>query len=109
MGSVATFKWSRSSLGMGCQYDVRHATLEGGYSWPLGMKLLSDYIKITAIKDFVWAQVDGKWKAKNVALGKGMVDFTTYFELVEKFQITGPESHCTWNIHWVEPIMDIKN
>ena len=25
---------------IGCQYDIRHATCEGGQSWPIGMKLL---------------------------------------------------------------------
>jgi len=77
---------------IGCQYDVRHATLEGGSCWPVGLKLLSDYIKITAIKDFRWAKIDGKWRAENCPLGEGMVDFEKYFGLVKQYDIDGPIS-----------------
>jgi len=77
---------------IGCQYDVRHATLEGGSCWPLGLKLLSTYIKITAIKDFRWAKIDGKWKAENCPLTEGMVDFKQYFRLVKEYNIDGPIS-----------------
>jgi L-ribulose-5-phosphate 3-epimerase len=77
---------------IGCQYDVRHATLEGGYSWPLGFELLKSFVKITAIKDFVWKQQNGEWKHASVPLGEGMVDFKTYFEMVKKFHIQGPVS-----------------
>jgi sugar phosphate isomerase/epimerase len=45
---------------IGCQYDIRHATVEGAYSWPLGMDLLTSYIKTTAIKDFYWKK-DVPW------------------------------------------------
>lgn len=77
---------------IGCQYDVRHATLEGGSCWPLGLKLLSDYVKITAIKDFKWAKVEGKWRAQNCPLGEGMVDLKQYFRLVKQYNIDGPIS-----------------
>ena len=84
---------------LGCQYDVRHATVEGGTSWPLGMKLLAPWIKITAIKDFVWAKQNGRWVAKSVPLGEGMTDFNTYFQLVRQFAIRGPIS-----VHFEYPI-----
>lgn len=77
---------------MGCQYDVRHAVVEGGRSWPLGLKLLSAHIKITAIKDFRWARIGGAWKVQNCPLGEGMVDFKTYFEMVKELRIEGPVS-----------------
>ncbi|MFW6277199.1 MAG: TIM barrel protein [Prolixibacteraceae bacterium] len=78
---------------MGVQYDVRHATVEGGNSWPIGMKLLSEWIGTTDIKDFVWNKNDeGKWHVKNVPLGEGMVDFPKYFELYEKMNVQGPVS-----------------
>jgi L-ribulose-5-phosphate 3-epimerase len=77
---------------IGVQYDVRHATVEGGMSWPLGMKLLAPWIKITAIKDFHWAQEKDKWVIKDVPLSQGMVDFETYFQLVQELKIDGPVS-----------------
>ncbi len=50
---------------IGCQYDIRHAIVEGAQSWPLGMELLKDHIKCMAIKDFHWSLEDGKWRIKN--------------------------------------------
>jgi L-ribulose-5-phosphate 3-epimerase len=77
---------------IGCQYDIRHATVEGATSWPLGFDLLQKHTKITAIKDFKWGQVNGEWKYFNVPLGKGAVDFDKYFELYKKYKIEGPIS-----------------
>lgn len=73
------------------QYDIRHAVCEGGVSWPLGMQLLSPWIKTTAIKDFYWSKdPNGKWKITNVPLGNGMVDFDAYIEEYKKLGISGP-------------------
>lgn len=78
---------------MSVQYDIRHATVEGAMSWPVGMKLLAPWIKTTAIKDFIWIKnEEGKWKLKNVPLGMGMVDFPSYFELYKELKISGPIS-----------------
>lgn len=77
---------------MGCQYDIRHAVAEGGTSWPLGLKLLGSHIRITAIKDFYWAKMDGAWEIRNCPLGEGMVDFKAYFEMVKELRIEGPVS-----------------
>jgi len=72
------------------QYDIRHAVVEGGTSWPLGMKLLSPWIKTTAIKDFYWEKTNGKWKLTNVPLGEGMVDFDVYLKEYISLGISGP-------------------
>lgn len=78
---------------IGVQYDVRHATVEGGVSWPLGMKLLAPWIRTTDIKDFIWEKNEnGGWRIKNVPLGEGMVDFKSYFELYKSLEIEGPVS-----------------
>lgn len=77
---------------IGVQYDVRHAMVEGGVSWPLGMKLLAPWIKTTDIKDFIWQKIDGRWSLVNVPLGEGMVDFNKYFELYKSFDIDAPVS-----------------
>ena len=54
---------------IGVQYDIRHATVEGGQSWPLPLKLLAPWIRCTDIKDFKWIQSPGKSVIDNVPLG----------------------------------------
>lgn len=75
---------------IGSQYDIRHATVEGGTSWPNGMKLLAPWIKTTDIKDFMWKKVDGKWQVVNVPVGEGQVDFDAYLKEYIELNISGP-------------------
>jgi sugar phosphate isomerase/epimerase len=75
---------------VGCQYDVRHAMVEGANTWILGMRLLSKHIKTLAIKDFTWKQINGKPQATTVPLGEGMVDWDLFFRTVKELNITGP-------------------
>jgi sugar phosphate isomerase/epimerase len=86
---------------LGCQYDVRHATVEGGNSWELGFKLISAHVKTTVIKDFKWVQQDGKWIAQTCRLGEGMVDFKKYFALVKAMNAAG-----TISMHFEYPILE---
>ena len=76
----------------GTQYDIRHAMAEGGRSWSNGVNLLKDQMKTIVLKDFVWGEVDGKWKIVNVPVGEGMVDFDAYFKLLKKYKINVPVS-----------------
>lgn len=78
--------------GFGIQYDIRHAVVEGGYSWVNGLELLKAKIKVIVLKDFKWGKVNGKWNAVNVPIGEGMVDFDTYFKLLKKYQLKPPVS-----------------
>jgi sugar phosphate isomerase/epimerase len=75
---------------IGVQYDIRHAVVEGGTAWPLGMELLAPWIKTTAIKDFYWNKEDARWRIKNVPLNQGMVDFDAYLKKVVNLGISGP-------------------
>lgn len=77
---------------IGCQYDIRHATVEGANSWPIGLKLLQSHIRTIDIKDFHWVSKEDKWQIENVPLGEGMVNFKQYFELIRKYKIAGPIS-----------------
>jgi L-ribulose-5-phosphate 3-epimerase len=77
---------------MGCQYDVRHAVVEGGTSWPNGLKLIAPWVRCTDIKDFKWVETNGKWNPVSVPLGEGIVDFDEYFRIVKSEKITGPMS-----------------
>ncbi len=76
----------------GAQYDIRHAVAEGGRSWSNGVKLLKDNIKTIVLKDFKWGKVDGEWQIINVPIGEGMVDFTTYFQLLKSLGLKPPVS-----------------
>lgn len=87
-----TLLQGRDPRWMGCQYDIRHATVEGGRSWPLGLDLLGPYVRTTVIKDFNWAKQDGDWYVKNQPLGEGMVNFEAYFEQIKHMGISGPIS-----------------
>ena len=77
---------------MGLQYDIKHATLEGGQSWPLDLRLMHPYIKTIDVKDFIWVKKDGAWQVQYVPLGEGMVDFRKFFSLVKKHNIHAPIS-----------------
>lgn len=81
-----------NNINIGCQYDIRHAVVEGGSSWELGLRLIKPFIKSIVIKDFKWGVVDGKWKPINTPLGEGMVDFNRYFSLLKKYKINVPIS-----------------
>ncbi len=88
---------------LGCQYDIRHAVVEGGSSWELGLRLIKPYIKSIVIKDFKWEQVNGKWKPVNTPLGEGMVDFKRYFSLLKKYNINVPVSlHLEYDLGGAE-------
>lgn len=77
---------------LGSQYDIRHATVEGGLSWPLGLQFIHAHINTLVIKDFRWEKVNGKWKVYNTPLGEGMVDFPAFFQKVKEMNIRVPIS-----------------
>ena len=76
----------------GIQYDIRHATVEGGMSWETGLRLVQSMIRTIALKDFRWEQQDGSWRTVNVPMGEGMVDFKKYFGLLKKYGVEVPAS-----------------
>lgn len=75
---------------IGSQYDVRHAMVEGANTWLLGMRLIASHIRTLAVKDFTWMTVNGKPQAVTVPLGEGMVDWDTFFTMVNELNIVGP-------------------
>lgn len=68
-------------------YDIRHATVEGGMSWPTTFNMIRPHVDTVYVKDFVW----GDAKPINVPLGKGRVD-KKFFEMLAKSNFTGPIS-----------------
>lgn len=77
---------------IGCQYDTRHSQLEGGSWWPVGLRLLSPYIKTSVVKDFKWIQEKDQILVQNCPIGEGVVDLQNYFSLVKKNDIKAPIS-----------------
>jgi len=75
---------------IGCQYDVRHANVEGANTWVLGMRLIAPMINSLAIKDFTWKTVNGKPEAVTVPLGEGIVNWDLYFKTIKELDIKGP-------------------
>lgn len=83
----------------GCQYDIRHATVEGGTAWPRGLGFLKEHILTMPIKDFTWAQNDKGWYVKNVPLGEGMVDFNRFFKELRSYGLKPLVSlHCEYDL-----------
>lgn len=76
----------------GVQYDIRHAVVEGGLSWPLALKLIAPWIRCIDLKDFKWEQTPGKGTVENVPIGEGIVPFDAYFDLLATLNIKGPVS-----------------
>jgi sugar phosphate isomerase/epimerase len=88
---------------MGVQYDIRHATVEGGLSWQNGLRLIQPQIKTIAIKDFKWENKNGEWVAENTPIGEGMVDFKTYFKLLKQYKVNVPVSlHLEYSLGGAE-------
>ncbi len=77
---------------IGYQYDIRHATVEGGQAWPVGLRYVAPLINTLDIKDFQWINAGGKWKAKSTPLGEGMVDFVQFIELLKELNVVAPFS-----------------
>lgn len=88
---------------MGSQYDIRHAVIEGGECWELGLRRIKPFINSIVIKDVKWGIEDGKWQPINVPLGEGMVDFNRYFSLLKKYEINVPVSlHVEYDLGGAE-------
>lgn len=58
-----------SGGGIAAAYDVRHATVEGGMSWPLDWALIRPHVGAIYLKDFHWTE----GRVENVPFGTGQV------------------------------------
>jgi len=77
---------------VGSQFDIKHATIDGPFSWPVTLKLLRKYVYTICIRDFKWLGTNNVWQIQPVPLGEGMVDFKKYFSLIKEYDIKGPVS-----------------
>jgi sugar phosphate isomerase/epimerase len=85
-------------------FDIGHATLEGGHSWPLHAKLVEPMLGVVSVKDFVWKRVEPKlnaqrqqtrakndWRSEWCPLGEGMVR-PEFFTFLKASGFSGPVS-----------------
>jgi Xylose isomerase-like TIM barrel. len=77
---------------IGSQFDIKHSTIAGAYSWPVALKLIHNYVRTTVIRDFYWEKKNNTWEIVPAPIGTGMVDFKKYFGLVKQYGIQGPIS-----------------
>jgi len=88
-------------------YDIGHATVEGGYGgWIASSRLVKNQMRGIALKDFTWQQNKGKnthpdpfdkslaienaWVPHWCATGQGMVNFSGFFAIVKENGFSGP-------------------
>ncbi|MBC8352944.1 MAG: sugar phosphate isomerase/epimerase [Planctomycetes bacterium] len=72
---------------LGIAFDIRHATVEAGLSWPVLFNVATPHLGAVYVKDFVW----GEKKPHNVPLGTGRVD-KSFFTQMRKANFGGPIS-----------------
>jgi sugar phosphate isomerase/epimerase len=72
---------------IGCVFDIRHATVEAGESWPIYYDLVKPHLSALSVKDFRW---EGR-KSAHTQLGKGNID-PRFFTTLRKSGFHGPIS-----------------
>jgi len=82
---------SLDPLHMGFCFDIGHATVEGGLSWPIEARLVEPFLTAVFVKDFVWKKEGAVWKDRWCPLGEGMVS-RTFFDRLKKSAYRGPIS-----------------
>ena len=73
-------------------YDIGHATVEGGFGgWLHSTRLLLPLMRGIAVKDFVWKKDERRgWIPGWCGLGQGMVNFKEFFTRVQAGGFSGP-------------------
>jgi L-ribulose-5-phosphate 3-epimerase len=92
---------------IGINYDIGHATVEGGYGgWIDSSRLVKGQMKGIALKDFTWQQnkasnthhdpfdkslsVEDAWVPHWCPVGQGMVNFAGFFAIAKANGFSGP-------------------
>jgi sugar phosphate isomerase/epimerase len=60
---------------LGVHFDIGHATVEGGQSWPTNLALVQERVGAVIVKDFRWSLTPGRGGTPEwCPIGQGMVD-----------------------------------
>jgi sugar phosphate isomerase/epimerase len=70
----ATVMRTHQIRNVGMCFDIGHALVEGGLSWPIQARLAEPYYAAVYVKDFTWKKGTEGWRPASCPLGEGMVD-----------------------------------
>ena len=76
---------------LACCFDIGHATLEGGQSWPIQARLMKPFAAVYYVKDLQWKKNAEGWKAEWCPLGEGIVQ-PSFFRQVNEAPVSVPIS-----------------
>ena len=74
---------------IGVFFDIGHAALEGGFSWPAQAKLLEQRFSVISVKDFFWRDGGKGGRTEWCPLGQGVVR-REFFDFLKKTNFAGP-------------------
>jgi sugar phosphate isomerase/epimerase len=75
---------------LGIHFDIGHATVESGLSWPTNFALVKDHIGAVIVKDFYWRHTPGKGSTTVwVPIGQGSIQ-PRFFTLLRESSFRGP-------------------
>jgi sugar phosphate isomerase/epimerase len=74
---------------MGICFDIGHATLEGGLSWPIQARLMEPYYVAVFLKDFRWEKTEKGWQPIWCNFGEGAVQ-KSFLTNLKKSSFNGP-------------------
>jgi sugar phosphate isomerase/epimerase len=74
---------------VGIGFDIGHATIEGGLSWPIQARLAEPLYTIVYVKDFVWGKDSSGWLPVWCPLGDGMIH-RSFFDGLKHSAFSGP-------------------
>ena len=74
---------------VGVCFDIGHATVEGGLSWPTQARLIEPWMAAVFLKDFVWEKGEKGWAPRWCNFGEGAVQ-RAFLENLKKSAFTGP-------------------
>jgi sugar phosphate isomerase/epimerase len=77
---------------LGCQYDIRHAVIEGMNSWPNALRAIAPLIHTVDVKDGLWERTAKGWQPVTVPLGDGGVDLVKFLRLLATLGVAKPIS-----------------
>lgn len=91
---------------IGVNYDVGHATLEGGFGgWINSYRITGRYLHGIAVKDFLWEKKGPEnWRPAWKPLGEGMVRLSEFFRMVAASHFDGP-----LQLHFEYPLGGAEN
>jgi sugar phosphate isomerase/epimerase len=89
---------------LGCQYDIRHAVIEGMSSWPNALRAIAPHIHTVDIKDGRWERTPKGWQPVTVPLGEGAVDLVRFLGLLRALGVAKPVS-----VHFEYPFPEAGN